>query len=86
MCTRPVPLLDLDDPERKLHACPIRFFKPELDWELVGEVNNVCFPTGAVVFDETLYIYYGAADEQIACATLNLAELINELLTNKKPI
>jgi predicted GH43/DUF377 family glycosyl hydrolase len=44
-------------------------------WELNGEVNNVCFPTGAVVFDDVLYIYYGAADERIATASISLPEL-----------
>lgn len=77
-------LLDLDDPRKEIARLPYPLFKPELDWELVGEVNNVCFPTGAVVFEETLHIYYGAADEQIACATLSLTELIHELLLNKK--
>jgi len=57
-------------------------FKPEFSWELKGEVNNVCFPTGAVVFDDTLYIYYGAADERIACASLSLSDLLTELLLN----
>ena len=48
------------------------------------EVNNVCFPTGTVVVDDTIYIYYGAADEQIACATVKLSALIKELMLNKK--
>jgi hypothetical protein len=43
------------------------------------EVNNVCFPSGAVVFNDTLYIYYGAADERILCFGL-FSGLINELL------
>lgn len=77
-------LLDLNDPCKEIARLPYPLFKPELDWELVGEVNNVCFPTGAVLFDETLHIYYGAADEQIACATVSLTELTNELLTYKK--
>jgi predicted GH43/DUF377 family glycosyl hydrolase len=45
-------------------------------------VNNVCFPSGAVVFDDILYIYYGAADKRIACASVNLTELLNELMQN----
>ena len=62
---------------------PYALFKPEYVWELKGEVNNVCFPTGAVVFDDLLYIYYGAADERIACASVSLTELLKELLLNK---
>lgn len=75
-------LLDLNDPQKEIARLSYPLFKPELDWELKGEVNNVCFPTGAIVVDETLYIYYGAADERIACASVNLPGLLKELLTN----
>ena len=76
-------LLDLNNPKIEIARLPYPLFKPEHDWELKGEVNNVCFPTGCVLFDNTLYIYYGAADERIACASVNLDELLNELLLNK---
>ena len=75
-------LLDLENPQKEIARLPYALFKPELEWELKGEVNNVCFPTGAVVVNETLYIYYGAADERIACASVNLQALVNELLLN----
>ena len=76
-------LLDLEDPRKEIARLPYPLFKPELEWELKGEVNNVCFPSGAVVFNDTLYIYYGAADERITCASVSFSELINELLLNK---
>jgi beta-1,2-mannobiose phosphorylase / 1,2-beta-oligomannan phosphorylase len=72
-------LMDLDNPMKELARLPYPLFKPEEDWELEGEVNNVCFPSGAVVFDDTLYIYYGAADERIACASMSLKALLAEL-------
>ena len=77
-------LLDLEKPEKVLARLPYPLFQPELDWELKGEVNNVCFPTGAVVIDDKLYIYYGAADERIACASMSLSELLSELTLNIK--
>lgn len=77
-------LLDLDDPRREIARLPHPLFFPEYAWELKGEVNNVCFPTGAVLFDERLYIYYGAADERIACASVSLSELLAELLSHRK--
>jgi predicted GH43/DUF377 family glycosyl hydrolase len=40
----------------------------------------VVFPTGTALFGNTLFIYYGAADSLIACATLNLPDLVTELL------
>jgi predicted GH43/DUF377 family glycosyl hydrolase len=77
-------LLDLHDPQKEISRLPYPLFAPELDWELKGEVNNVCFPTGTVVVEDTLYIYYGAADEQIATASLSLSELVKELLLYTK--
>ncbi|MBA0884633.1 glycoside hydrolase family 130 protein [Flavobacterium undicola] len=77
-------LLDLENPKIEIARLPYPLFKPEEIWELKGEVDNVCFPTGAVVFDDTLYIYYGAADERIACASMSLSELLKELMLNKK--
>lgn len=76
-------LLDLDNPAKEIARLPYPLFKPEEDWELKGEVNNVCFPSGTAIFDDTLYIYYGAADEHVACASVTLSELIVELLRNK---
>lgn len=75
-------LLDLENPQKEIARLPYPLFKPDQEWELKGEVNNVCFPTGTVVQKETLYIYYGAADEQIACASVSLSELLKELLLN----
>ncbi len=77
-------LLDINNPQKEIARLPYALFKPEFSWELRGEVNNVCFPTGAVLFNDNLYIYYGAADEQIAYAVVSLSALLKELLLNKK--
>jgi predicted GH43/DUF377 family glycosyl hydrolase len=75
-------LLDLEDPTKELARLPYALFCPELEWELNGEVNNVCFPTGTAVFGDTLFIYYGAADERIACASVQLSSLVDELINH----
>jgi len=75
-----VALLDLKNPQIELSRLPYPLFGPELIWEIKGEVNNVCFPTGAIIQDDTLYIYYGAADSRIGCASVSLSELLTELL------
>lgn len=77
-------LLDLNNPQIEIARLPYPLFYPELQWELRGEVNNVCFPTGTALFDDQLYIYYGAADERIACASVSLADLLKELLHYQK--
>lgn len=76
-------LLDLENPVKEIARLPYALIKPELRWEMEGYVNNVVFPTGTALFDDTLYIYYGAADNKIACASLSLKELIAELLLYK---
>ncbi len=76
-------LLDKENPQKEIARLPYPLFFPEKIWELKGEVNNVCFPTGAIVENDTLYIYYGAADQRIAVASLSLTELIAELKLNK---
>ncbi len=74
-------LLDLENPQKEIARLPVPLFKPEEEWELQGEVHNVCFPTGAALFGDKLYIYYGAADERIACASVSLSALLAELLS-----
>jgi beta-1,2-mannobiose phosphorylase / 1,2-beta-oligomannan phosphorylase len=73
-------LLDLNNPAKEISRLPYALFSPQYDWELKGEVNNVVFPTGTSLFGGTLFIYYGAADTSIACASVNLSELVAELL------
>ncbi len=77
-------LMELNDPSKELARLPYPLFFPDNPWEFSGEVSNVVFPTGATVFDDTLYIYYGAADERIACASTSLSGLIDELLKHQK--
>ena len=76
-------LLDLDDPQKEIARLPRPILVPERVWEIRGDVDNVCFPTGTAVFDDTLYIYYGAGDEVIATGSVSITELLNELLSQK---
>jgi predicted GH43/DUF377 family glycosyl hydrolase len=76
-------LLDLKNPGKLIARLPYALFSPQYDWELNGEVNNVVFPTGTAIFGNTLFIYYGAADTLVACASVNFPGLVAELLTYK---
>lgn len=75
-------LLDLNNPAKELARLPYALFSPEYVWERRGEVNNVVFPTGTALFGDTLFIYYGAADERIGCASIKLSALVQELILN----
>lgn len=76
-------LLDLNNPAKEIARLPYPLFVPDQPWELKGYVNFVCFPTGTVLIDDTLYIYYGAADEGIACASVSISLLLAELMLNR---
>jgi beta-1,2-mannobiose phosphorylase / 1,2-beta-oligomannan phosphorylase len=75
-------LLDSENPQKEIGRLPYPLFEPSKIWELKGEVNNVCFPTGTALFGDTLYIYYGAADELVAYASVSLSALLIELKKN----
>jgi len=73
-------LLDKKNPCKVISHLREPLFSPEKKWEIKGDINNIIFPTGAAVFDDILYIYYGAADKRIAVASLDLNELLTEML------
>ncbi|SHG31900.1 Predicted glycosyl hydrolase, GH43/DUF377 family [Flavobacterium segetis] len=72
-------LLDLENPTKVIARLPYPLISPELEYEKNGIVDNVIFPTGTALFDDELYIYYGAADKCIACASVSLSSLLEEL-------
>ena len=76
-------LLDLNNPARLISRLPYSLFEPEIEYEMAGIVNNVVFPTGTTFYDGTLFIYYGAPDQRIAVVSVNLMDLLNELLKYK---
>lgn len=75
-------LLDVNAPTKVLGRLPYPLFSPEESWEKQGDVANVVFPSGAVIQDGQLVIYYGAADSCIAYCSINLGDLIQELHNN----
>ena len=74
-----VALLHLDKPEIEISRLPYPLFSPTKKWEIEGVVSHTVFPTGYALFDNDLYIYYGAADKHIAVAKVALDELLLEL-------
>ena len=76
-------LLDLNNPLKVLGRLKEPLFSPRAPWEKSGVKNNIVFPTGAVVRDKRLYIYYGAADKTIGAKSLFLSELLDELKVNR---
>ena len=73
-------LLDLKDPRQVIARTKQPILQPEKDYEKIGDVNNVVFPTGAVVIDKKVLLYYGGADKVCCMASANLDELIEYIM------
>lgn len=67
-------LFDLKNPRSLLKRTEKPLMEPELSWEKTGQVPNVIFIEGAVIHEEKLILYYGAADTYIGAFVLNLKE------------
>lgn len=72
-------LLDLKNPEKVLGRTPVPLFEPKFDYETRGNVDNVVFPTGAVVDEDQIYIYYGCADKNIGVKWVGVDELLSSI-------
>lgn len=74
-----VALLDRDNPHKMIARSPNWVFQAEAPYEQSGLVPNVVFPTGLVVKDDELWMYYGAADTYICLAIARLDDVLSVL-------
>jgi len=72
-------LLDTEDPMQVKARTEEPLLKPEENYEINGQVNNVVFPCGAVKQDGKILIYYGGGDKVIAGAQIELKDLLAQL-------
>ncbi len=72
-------LLDLDDPRKVIARTEHSLLDPEAEYELHGDVPNIVFPSGALVKDDELFVYYGAADTRVGLASAKIADIIAEM-------
>lgn len=71
-------ILDLDDVERVIARSAKPIMEPETYYERFGLViPRVIFPTGAVVREDQLDLYYGCTDTAIALASVFMEELLD---------
>lgn len=61
-------LFDKNDPTNLIGRLEKNFMKPDKDYEITGQVNQVCFLEGMVPFNNRWFVYYGTADSKIAVA------------------
>lgn len=62
-------LLDLNNPLKIIERTQHPLLIPEEQYELYGDVPNVIFPSGVLLENNKLHIYYGAADTTCCLAT-----------------
>jgi predicted GH43/DUF377 family glycosyl hydrolase len=72
-------LLDPHDPRRVIARGVEPLFSPTEPFEREGFVADVVFPTGFVVRDETLVVYYGASDTYTGVTEISLSETLASL-------
>lgn len=72
-------LMDIDDPMKILAKSKEPLVQPETDYELYGFFGNVVFTCGALIKNDELWIYYGAADEKMCLGTISLKDLWKHL-------
>ena len=54
--------------------------RPEVEWERIGDVDNVVFVQGAVAQEDgMIYLTYGAADRCVGAACVRTAEVLTAL-------
>ena len=79
-------LMDLNDPRKIIARTKTYIMEPEAPYETEGLYDGCVFPTGNVVKDGVLYVYYGCADKYISLATVNFDELIEYLWKECKEV
>ena len=77
-------LLDADEPWKVLARSSTPLVEPTEKYELEGFFGNVVFCCGAIIDGENIRIYYGAADDSVACLDMSIYDILENL--NLSPI
>ncbi|WP_138756329.1 glycoside hydrolase family 130 protein [Paenibacillus sinopodophylli] len=72
-------LLDLESPAKVIARSRIPVLEPEAAYEVNGFFGKVVFSCGALLSDQTVRMYYGAADEVMAVVDIPLEDIFNTL-------
>lgn len=79
-------LLDKKDPTVVIARSKTPILEPQVWYENEGSKPRIVYSCGAVVKDETLFVYYGSADTVTCVATVPLARLLDALLHANKAV
>ncbi|MBU1557697.1 hypothetical protein KKC45_01940 [Patescibacteria group bacterium] len=73
-------LLDSNDPRKIIGRTKGPIMVPEQTYEKYGHVPNIVFPSGALIREGNVEIYYGGADTTSCRAKVNLENLLDSML------
>ncbi len=76
-------LLDKENPLKVIGRTVEPILEPEEEHELVGYYEGCVFPTGNVIVEGNLLVYYGCADKHVGVATCALDELLDHLCSDE---
>ncbi len=79
-------ILDYKNPQKILYHSKNPILEPDQSYENDGNKWGVVYSCGAVVKDDTLFVYYGGADKFVCVASINLSELLDSLKKDKKVV
>ena len=79
-------ILDREDPSKVLYRCKNYIMTPEADYEVKGFVDNVIFPTCALVDAPTgrIALYYGSADTYTGIAFTTVDKVVDYIKKNAR--
>ncbi len=77
-------LLDAKNPLKVIGRTRHPMLVPEESYERYGQVNNVIFPSGALIREGELWIFYGGADTNSCLAKVRLKDLLDSMLPQEK--
>ncbi len=72
-------LLDLKNPAKIIGRTRHPILVPEETYEKYGQVASVIFPSGSLIRDKKLWIFYGAADTTSCVAEVKLENLLRSM-------
>lgn len=78
-------LLDLEDPKKIIGRTKGPLLAPEESYERTGYIDNIVFPSGALLSGDTIHLYYGAADTTGCRASISMIDLTSSMCPNVAP-
>lgn len=75
-------LLNLTNPQQIIGRIEESLLIPEEKYELFGFVKSIVFPEAAIIENEKLNVYYGAADNYIAMASADINDFFKNFAIN----